>query len=173
MPSTSFTSSTLRWHSYWSQVWKDGGGECHPRSVIRTRWSMALAIHDIHGERQAKKTNNMRSLWKGPFLDRKLLKLAQKIDSYENTPASYEVIDGVSHPRGVAKTGVPSTKPKGTKTWSRRSIILPQFVGLTFQVHNGNRFIPVRVTEEMIGHRFGEFSPTRKPTIHKEAKKKK
>jgi len=47
------------------------------------------------------------------------------------------------------------------KTWSRRSTILPQFVGLTFGVHNGQTFLPVLVTENMIGHKFGEFSPTR------------
>ena len=47
------------------------------------------------------------------------------------------------------------------RTWSRRSTILPQFVGLTFGVHNGQKFIPVLVTENMIGHKFGEFSPTR------------
>lgn len=47
------------------------------------------------------------------------------------------------------------------KTWSRRSTILPQFVGLTFGVHNGHKFIPVYVTEEMIGQKFGEFAPTR------------
>jgi small subunit ribosomal protein S19 len=47
------------------------------------------------------------------------------------------------------------------KTWSRRSTILPQFVGLTFGVHNGHKFVPVLVTEDMIGHKFGEFSPTR------------
>jgi small subunit ribosomal protein S19 len=47
------------------------------------------------------------------------------------------------------------------KTWSRRSTILPQFVGLTFGVYNGNKFIPVLVTEDMIGHKFGEFAPTR------------
>jgi small subunit ribosomal protein S19 len=47
------------------------------------------------------------------------------------------------------------------KTWSRRSTILPQFVGLTFGVHNGQKFIPVLVTENMIGHKFGEFAPTR------------
>jgi small subunit ribosomal protein S19 len=47
------------------------------------------------------------------------------------------------------------------KTWSRRSTILPQFVGLTFGVHNGQKFIPVSVTENMVGHKFGEFSPTR------------
>jgi small subunit ribosomal protein S19 len=50
------------------------------------------------------------------------------------------------------------------KTWSRRSTILPQFVGLTFGVHNGHKHIPVMVTEEMVGHKFGEFSPTR--TFH-------
>ncbi len=47
------------------------------------------------------------------------------------------------------------------KMWSRRSTILPQFVGLTFGVHNGHKFVPVLVTEDMIGHKFGEFSPTR------------
>jgi small subunit ribosomal protein S19 len=50
------------------------------------------------------------------------------------------------------------------KTWSRRSTILPQFVGLTFAVHNGHKFIPVLVNEDMIGHKFGEFAPTR--TFH-------
>jgi small subunit ribosomal protein S19 len=50
------------------------------------------------------------------------------------------------------------------KTWSRRSTILPQFVGLTFGVHNGHKFIPVQVNENMVGHKFGEFSPTR--TFH-------
>jgi small subunit ribosomal protein S19 len=50
------------------------------------------------------------------------------------------------------------------RTWSRRSTILPQFVGLTFGVHNGHKFIPVLVTEDMVGHKFGEFSPTR--TFH-------
>ena len=47
------------------------------------------------------------------------------------------------------------------KTWSRRSTIMPQFVGLTFGVHNGKKFIPVTVSEAMVGHKFGEFSPTR------------
>ena len=47
------------------------------------------------------------------------------------------------------------------KTWSRRSTIMPQFVGLTFGVHNGRKFIPVSVTEDMVGHKFGEFAPTR------------
>ena len=52
------------------------------------------------------------------------------------------------------------------KTWSRRSTILPNFVGLTFQVHNGNKFIPVHVTEEMVGHKLGEFAPTRTFKAH-------
>ncbi len=76
-----------------------------------------------------------RSVWKGPFVDGYLLNKA------EVTRASgrKEVI----------------------RTWSRRSTILPQFVGLTFGVHNGRKFIPVLVTENMVGHKMGEFSPTR------------
>ena len=76
-----------------------------------------------------------RSVWKGPFVDGYLLKKA------EATRASgrKEVI----------------------RTWSRRSTILPQFVGLTFGVHNGRKFVPVLVTENMVGHKLGEFSPTR------------
>jgi small subunit ribosomal protein S19 len=50
---------------------------------------------------------------------------------------------------------------KVIKTWSRRSMVLPEFVGLTFAVHNGKKFVPVYVTEEMVGHKLGEFSPTR------------
>ena len=57
------------------------------------------------------------------------------------------------------------------KTWSRRSTILPQFVGLTFGVYNGKKFIPVLVTENMVGHKFGEFSPTRTYTGHSGDKK--
>ena len=90
-----------------------------------------------------------RSVWKGPFVDGYLLKKA------ENTRASgrKEVI----------------------KTWSRRSTIMPQFVGLNFQVHNGNKFVPVLVTEEMVGHKFGEFAPSRTYYGHgadKKAKRK-
>lgn len=54
-----------------------------------------------------------------------------------------------------------SSKKQVIKTWSRRSTILPLFVGFTFAVHNGNKFIPVSVSEEMVGHKFGEFAPTR------------
>ncbi|HNR50921.1 MAG: 30S ribosomal protein S19 [Deltaproteobacteria bacterium ADurb.BinA179] len=76
-----------------------------------------------------------RSLKKGPFVDDHLLK---KVMQAQDT-GSRKVI----------------------KTWSRRSTILPEFVGLTFAVHNGKKFVPVYVTEEMIGHKLGEFSPTR------------
>jgi len=76
-----------------------------------------------------------RSVWKGPFFDGYLMK---KVDAARASGRS-EVI----------------------KIWSRRSTILPQFVGLTFGVYNGQKHIPVYVTEDMVGHKFGEFSPTR------------
>ena len=79
-----------------------------------------------------------RSVWKGPFVDGYLLAKAEK----SRQSGHKDVI----------------------KIWSRRSTILPQFVGLTFGVHNGHKFIPVLVTENMVGHKFGEFSPTR--TFH-------
>ena len=86
-----------------------------------------------------------RSVWKGPFVDGYLLKKAERVRSGGRN----EVI----------------------KTWSRRSTILPQFVGLTFGVYNGLKFVPVSVTEDMIGHKFGEFSPTR--TFHSHSGDKK
>ena len=76
-----------------------------------------------------------RSLKKGPFVDGYLLK---KVD--------------------VARE---SGRNQSIKTWSRRSVILPQFVGLTFAVHNGHKHVPVTVSEDMVGHKLGEFSPTR------------
>tara|TARA_Y100000748_G_scaffold275738_1_gene251698 strand:+ start:514 stop:810 length:297 start_codon:yes stop_codon:yes gene_type:complete len=76
-----------------------------------------------------------RSVWKGPFADMTLIKKAEKVSE--------------------------SGKREVIKTWSRRSTILPQFVGLTFGVYNGQKFVPVSVTENMVGHKFGEFSPTR------------
>lgn len=79
-----------------------------------------------------------RAVWKGPFVDGYLLKKAETV----RESGRREVI----------------------KTWSRRSTILPQFVGLTFGVHNGRKFIPVFVTENMIGHKLGEFALTR--TFH-------
>ncbi len=90
-----------------------------------------------------------RSVWKGPFVDGYLLKKAD-----------------------VAQE---AARPTPIKTWSRRSTILPNFVGLTFQVHNGNKFVPVAVTEEMVGHKLGEFAPTRTYYGHgadKKAKRK-
>lgn len=86
-----------------------------------------------------------RSVWKGPFVERSLLKKAE-----------------------VART---SGRKEVIKTWSRRSTILPQFVGLTFGVHNGKQFVPVLVTDNMIGHKLGEFALTRKFTGHSGDKK--
>ena len=77
-----------------------------------------------------------RSLKKGPFVDESLMKKVKKANETEKK----EVI----------------------KTWSRRSTIFPDFVGHTFAVHNGKEFIPVYVTEDMVGHKLGEFAPTRK-----------
>jgi small subunit ribosomal protein S19 len=90
-----------------------------------------------------------RSVWKGPFVDGYLLKKADK----SRESGRKEVI----------------------KTWSRRSTILPQFVGLTFGVYNGQKHIPVSVSEEMVGHKLGEFAPTRTYYGHgadKKAKRK-
>ncbi|MBF0625021.1 MAG: 30S ribosomal protein S19 [Magnetococcales bacterium] len=76
-----------------------------------------------------------RSIKKGPFFDGFLLKKVEKLSS-----------DG---------------RKELIKTWSRRSTVIPEFVGYTFGVHNGRKFIPVLVTENMVGHKLGEFSPTR------------
>ena len=87
-----------------------------------------------------------RSLKKGPFVD-------------------HHLIDKV-------REAVKSANRKVIKTWSRRSMITPDFVGLTISVHNGNKFIPVYVTENMVGHKLGEFSPTRTFRGHGGDKKK-
>ncbi len=79
-----------------------------------------------------------RSLKKGPFVGEKLVK---KVEEAKGSKSS-----------------------KVIKTWSRSSTIIPDFIGVTFAVHNGKKFIPVFVTEEMVGHKLGEFSPTR--TFH-------
>ena len=86
-----------------------------------------------------------RSVWKGPFVDGYLLK---KADAARES-GSKQII----------------------KIWSRRSTVLPQFVGLTFGVYNGRKFIPGLATEDMIGHKFGEFSPTRSYYGHTADKK--
>lgn len=88
-----------------------------------------------------------RSVWKGPFVDGYLLKKADAARS--------------------------SGRKDVIKIWSRRSTILPQFVGLTFGVYNGRKFIPVSVNEDMVGHKFGEFSPTRTYHGHTADKKAK
>ncbi|MCX6190334.1 MAG: 30S ribosomal protein S19 [Bacteroidetes bacterium] len=76
-----------------------------------------------------------RSLKKGPFIDYHLMEKVVK--------------------------NLETKKKTAIKTWSRRSLIIPDFVGQTFAVHNGNKFIPVYVTENMVGHKLGEFAPTR------------
>ncbi len=86
-----------------------------------------------------------RSVWKGPFVDGYLLNKAEKA----RESGRKQIID----------------------IWSRRSTIMPQFVGLTFGVHNGHRHLPVLVTENMVGHKFGEFSPTRNFRGHAADKK--
>lgn len=81
-----------------------------------------------------------RSLKKGPFVDPKLMK---KVVAMEQ-----------------------SQQKRPIKTWSRRSTIIPEMIGCTFAVHNGRKFVPVFITENMVGHRLGEFSPTRTFVVH-------
>ena len=87
-----------------------------------------------------------RATWKGPFVEKSLIKKAEK----------------------VQKSG----KREVIKTWSRRSTIMPDFVGLTFGVYNGQKFVPVSITENMVGHKLGEYSPTRTFKVHTPADKK-
>ena len=87
-----------------------------------------------------------RGVWKGPFVHPSLLK---KIDKLKD-----------------------KTKKVPIKTWSRNSTIIPEFVGHSFLIHNGKSFIPITVSEEMVGHKLGEFSPTRKFSGHTPADKK-
>jgi len=88
-----------------------------------------------------------RSLKKGPYVDEKLLKKVEKMRA--------------------------SGKKTMIKTWSRRSTIIPEFVGFTFAVHNGKKFVPVYVTENMVGYKLGEFVPTRTFKGHKGVVQKK
>ena len=87
-----------------------------------------------------------RSLKKGPYVDKKLLLKLSTMDK--------------------------SGKKKVLKTWSRRSMITPDFIGHTLAVHNGNKFIPVFINENMVGHKLGEFSPTRTFRMHSGDRKK-
>ena len=87
-----------------------------------------------------------RGIWKGPFVHPSLLKKVDKLkDQTRKTPI---------------------------KTWSRNSTIIPEFVGHSFLIHNGKSFIPITISEEMVGHKLGEFSPTRKFSGHTPADKK-
>ena len=88
-----------------------------------------------------------RSLWKGPFLDRCVLKAFER----QNTESS-----------GVHKI----------RLWSRRSVILPECIDQSFEIHTGKQFLTVRVTEDMVGHKFGEFALTRKKPNHIKPKSK-
>ena len=87
-----------------------------------------------------------RGIWKGPFVHPSLLK---KIDKIKD-----------------------KSKKQPIKTWSRNSTIIPEFVGHSFLIHNGRTFIPITISEEMVGHKLGEFSPTRKFSGHTPADKK-
>ena len=87
-----------------------------------------------------------RAVWKGPFVHSSLLK---KIDKLKNNPGK-----------------------KPIKTWSRNSTIIPDFVGHSFMIHNGKSFIPITISEEMVGHKLGEFAPTRTFKGHTPADKK-
>ena len=87
-----------------------------------------------------------RSVWKGPFVDPNLLK---KVEKLKNKPNAAPI-----------------------KTWSRRCTIIPEFVGHSFLIHNGKKFIPIKISDEMVGHKLGEFSPTRQFSGHTPADKK-
>ncbi len=84
-----------------------------------------------------------RSIWKGPFIDGYLFKKIKNDNNSEN-----------------------NLNKKPIKIWSRRSMIIPEFVGLNFHIYNGKGFIRLLVTEDMIGHKFGEFASTRKKCVH-------
>jgi len=87
-----------------------------------------------------------RSVWKGPFVDPSLIK---KVEQLKDKPIKAPI-----------------------KTWSRKSTIIPEFVGISFLIHNGKKFIPIKISEEMVGHKLGEFSPTRTFNGHTPADKK-
>ena len=87
-----------------------------------------------------------RAVWKGPFVEESLIK---KVDKYKTDAKKIPI-----------------------KTWSRKSTIIPDFVGISFLIYNGKKFIPITVSEDMVGHKFGEFSPTRQFFGHTPADKK-
>ena len=87
-----------------------------------------------------------RSVWKGPFVEESLIKKVEK-----------QKFDTIKKP---------------IKTWSRKSTIIPEFVGVSFLIYNGKKFIPITISEDMVGHKFGEFAPTRQFFGHTPADKK-
>ena len=87
-----------------------------------------------------------RSVWKGPFVEESVIK---KVDKQKS-----------------------ETNKKPIKIWSRKSTIIPDFVGISFLIYNGKKFIPITVSEDMVGHKFGEFAPTRQFSGHTPADKK-
>ena len=87
-----------------------------------------------------------RGVWKGPFVDPSLIKKVEKIKN--------------------------ETNRKPIKMWSRKSTIIPDFIGFSFLIYNGKKFIPITVSEDMVGHKFGEFAPTRQFAGHTPADKK-
>ena len=87
-----------------------------------------------------------RSVWKGPFVEESLIKKVEKLKNVTNK--------------------------KPIKTWSRKSTIIPDFVGFSFLIYNGRKFIPLTISEDMVGHKLGEFAPTRTYTGHTPADKK-
>jgi small subunit ribosomal protein S19 len=87
-----------------------------------------------------------RSVWKGPFVEESLIKKVEKQKK--------------------------DSQKKPIKTWSRKSTIIPEFIGISFLIYNGKKFIPIKISEEMVGHKLGEFSPTRTFPGHTPADKK-
>ena len=87
-----------------------------------------------------------RAVWKGPFVEESLIKKVEKIQN--------------------------QTDRKPIKTWSRKSTIIPEFVGFSFLIYNGRKFIPLTISEDMVGHKLGEFAPTRTFVGHTPADKK-
>ena len=87
-----------------------------------------------------------RAVWKGPFVEESLIKKVEKLKNVTNK--------------------------KPIKTWSRKSTIIPDFVGFSFLIYNGRKFIPLTISEDMVGHKLGEFAPTRTFTGHTPADKK-
>ena len=87
-----------------------------------------------------------RAVWKGPFVEESLMK---KVDKYKTDPKKIPI-----------------------KTWSRKSTIIPEFIGVSFLIYNGKKFIPVTISEDMVGHKLGEFSPTRNFRGHSGNKKR-